>query len=156
MPSSKRARTDNNMNNLEDDGDDEILIIDKDEFEKKPAALPSLNSPPKAFKVGVKVVDSSAARPTATAAPSINDDGDEELAVIGTRNEVKLPHSRQDCTKCKYTPNPSNQHDLRAQNEKHCELCYCYGMELFCLCFYVLVVYVIRHLTFSSLHYSSL
>ncbi|CAJ1949444.1 unnamed protein product [Cylindrotheca closterium] len=128
-PSSKRARTDDvtsASNGFEEDDDDEILVIDKDEFEKKPAAKPSLKSPPKSSENGVELVDSTVACPTAEAAPSNNDDGDAELAIVGTRNEYKLPHSRHDCTTCKFTPNPSNRNDLRAQNDNHCDLCYCY------------------------------
>lgn len=135
-PSSKRARTGNAsqaMNGFEDDDDDDIMIIDKDEFDKKPAAKPSLKKPPpKPSEDGVQIVESSVACPTAAAAaaPSNNVEGDDELAVVGTRNEYKLPHLRQDCTTCKFTPNSSNRNDLRAENEKHCDLCYCYGEDV--------------------------
>lgn len=134
--SSKRARAGSQAASASidienDDDDDEIVIIDQDEYNKKPAAKPSLKAPPKSSEDGIEVLDATVARPTTTAAvaaaSSSNDDG--ELAVVGTRNEYKLPHLRQDCTTCKFTANPSNRDDLREQNEKHCDLCYCYGKK---------------------------
>lgn len=109
-----------------DDDDDEIEVIDRDEFDKKPAAKPG---PKSSFDDGIQVVDANVAVPTKSAVgPSPNNSsGDGELAVVGTRNEYRLPHLRQDCTVHPFTPNSSNRTNLQTKNAKHCDLCYCYG-----------------------------
>lgn len=50
-----------------------------------------------------------------------NDDGDEELQIVGTANEQRFPHSRQDCLEFRYTADNDNH-----SNAQFCKLCYCY------------------------------
>jgi len=62
------------------------------------------------------------------------EDSDEELQCVGTANETKLPHNRQDCLEFRY--NNSNHAinsssssccaDITLENAKFCQLCYCY------------------------------
>lgn len=61
------------------------------------------------------------------------DDSDEELQCVGTANETKLPHNRQDCLEFRYNNNSSNTTnsslccaDTTVVNAKFCQLCYCY------------------------------
>ena len=62
-------------------------------------------------------------------------DSDEELQCVGTSNETKLPHNRQDCLICRYNNNNSiggkdtNNSccaETTMENAKFCKLCYCY------------------------------
>ncbi|CAJ1949446.1 unnamed protein product [Cylindrotheca closterium] len=76
----------------------------------------------------VEVVEACVACPTtAIGNPNAGEtEIDSEFQVVGTRNELKLPHLRHDCTMHQFLTKAANSDQLRAQNEKHCELCYCY------------------------------
>jgi len=56
------------------------------------------------------------------AAASKTNSTDDDLEVLGIRNEVILPHNRCDCPKNKFSMSGCDAH----QNEKHCDKCYCY------------------------------
>lgn len=57
------------------------------------------------------------------------EDDDDDLVMIGTKNELRLPHMRPHCTKFKFQFNPSprsSQTNDNNKNSDHCDLCYCY------------------------------
>ena len=88
---------------LDNDGDDVVEVVDGEPRRARPGA--------------------ASARPTT--ATATEDDGDEELEIVGTHNEQRLPHNRQDCLECRYVPAGD---DTRADdsNARYCGLCYCY------------------------------
>ncbi|KAL3808865.1 hypothetical protein ACHAXA_004152 [Cyclostephanos tholiformis] len=57
-------------------------------------------------------------------------DDDEELVILGTHNEQRLPHNRQDCLDCRYVDvdrgNNNRDGGDDDDNARYCELCYCY------------------------------
>jgi hypothetical protein len=119
---NKRAKMEraDNADNADMQHDDVEIIDPPIKEDRKPAAActPTMNHD------GVEIVD--APTPPVAAATSARD-ADEDLQVVGTKNEVRLPHNRCSCTTYKYATNPSSRADLRRANEKHCDLCYCYG-----------------------------
>ena len=70
----------------------------------------------------IEVMD-KAQHATTMIAPNNDDDNDEELQLVGTANEQKFPHNRQDCLECRYTIDSGNGN---LSNARFCELCYCY------------------------------
>lgn len=79
----------------------------------------------------------AAAAASTTANNGGGEDSDEELQCVGTANETKLPHNRQDCLEFRYnnssntTANSSSSPssccaDTTLVNAKFCQLCYCY------------------------------
>ena len=54
-----------------------------------------------------------------------NIDDEEEVIVMGSKNEVKLPHMRQHCTVHHFKLHPYDE-KVRQTNHSHCERCYCY------------------------------
>mmetsp|Transcript_3042 Transcript_3042/g.5018 ORF Transcript_3042/g.5018 Transcript_3042/m.5018 type:complete len:393 (-) Transcript_3042:110-1288(-) len=86
----------------------------------------------------VEIVDAVAFRDqqhqqatAAAAAPTGGEDSDDELRCVGTANETKLPHNRQDCLEFRYNnSNNTNSSSCCAEttleNAKFCQLCYCY------------------------------
>ena len=61
--------------------------------------------------------------PTPTATLE-EDKKDDDVVMVGTVNETRLPHMRQHCTK--FRLETSRFHPDYDKNEKHCDLCYCY------------------------------
>jgi len=78
----------------------------------------------------IEMVDKADAAKTATTAAEANADGegenDEELQVVGTANEQKFPHSRQDCLEFRYDSKCGNDGNGDNGNARFCGLCYCY------------------------------
>eukprot|EP00984_Skeletonema_dohrnii_P024230 scaffold13341_cov119-Skeletonema_dohrnii-CCMP3373.AAC.2 len=87
----------------------------------------------------IEIVDASAfqqqqAAAAAAAASNNNggEDSDEEVQCLGTANETKLPHNRQDCPIFRYKNNKNNSNgtsccaETTLENARFCELCYCY------------------------------
>lgn len=65
--------------------------------------------------------------PAAAAASTNNDNSDEELEVVGTHNEQKLPHLRIHCLDFRYKENNATTTTSSTNdNAKFCSLCYCY------------------------------
>lgn len=117
----KKAKTESNDNYAVHYDDVEIIDFPPPE-DRKPAAT---TAPTAVHHDGVEIV--SAPAPQVTAVDSAQEDTDAELQVVGTKNQVRLPHNRCSCTTHKFRLNPSNRDDYRTENEKHCDLCYCYG-----------------------------
>jgi hypothetical protein len=80
----------------------------------------------------VEVVEAStrAIAPAETIHNAANDWDDDDVVMVGTINEMRLPHMRHDCVKFKFNQNPTNRHDIRAKNWEHCDLCYCYVCDV--------------------------
>jgi SNF2 family DNA or RNA helicase len=81
---------------------------------------------------GLEVVEPSSIRDRmVAAAPSATND-DDDVVLEGVVNEVRLPHLRQDCTTCSFMTvrmgyaAVSCPQDALEENEKSCDLCYCY------------------------------
>ena len=77
---------------------------------------------------GVEVVE--AAAPVLAAATMVSEQAkntttDEDVVVEGVLNETRLPHMRQHCTRCPFTPH-SVTSSRRETNSNSCDLCYCY------------------------------
>eukprot|EP00429_Kryptoperidinium_foliaceum_P043107 CAMPEP_0176102834 /NCGR_PEP_ID=MMETSP0120_2-20121206/51588_1 /TAXON_ID=160619 /ORGANISM="Kryptoperidinium foliaceum, Strain CCMP 1326" /LENGTH=1287 /DNA_ID=CAMNT_0017436909 /DNA_START=94 /DNA_END=3957 /DNA_ORIENTATION=- len=123
---------------------DLTLDSDDDEGSKKPAAVPkrarvktegqrSMIShvvTPAIEEDGLEIVDPSAETivPAASMPSTSNDD---EIEVVGAKNETKLPHMRQHCTHFKFDPAAFDfrwnyQRNTIDTNAKTCDLCYCY------------------------------
>lgn len=57
---------------------------------------------------------------------------DDDIEIIGAKNELLLPHLRQDCTRFKFDMSPLNYFSkcyseaTLENNAKCCDLCYCY------------------------------
>jgi hypothetical protein len=62
---------------------------------------------------------------TATTTTTTNDD-DDDVVIVGTLNEVNLPHMRPHCTRFKFKLVPTYQSHLRNNNSEHCDLCFCF------------------------------
>ena len=77
----------------------------------------------------VEVIEAPTSSPALASTMNAEGNADEELQVVGTRNELKLPHRRQDCTVHPFTMKAATSNQLRLQNERCCELCYCYGKK---------------------------
>lgn len=84
------------------------------------------NSTPLEDDDEVQVVEAPIFSPLAAANPNVAGNADGELQVVGTRNELKLPHLRQHCTLHTFK-RFGIENQFHVQNERHCELCYCYG-----------------------------
>jgi hypothetical protein len=74
----------------------------------------------------IEIVDAPAPEVAVALLRTNNTNGDGDIQMVGTVNETRLPHMRPHCTKCKFQMNSSNRADIRANNEKKCDLCYCY------------------------------
>jgi len=77
----------------------------------------------------------AAAAAAATTKNNGGEDSDEELQCVGTANETKLPHNRQDCLTFRYNNINSSSTsngtswgcaETTLENAKFCQLCYCY------------------------------
>ena len=66
----------------------------------------------------VRIIDTPA--PKMKEKSTTTKETDDDVVLVGTVNEMRLPHMRQHCTQFKFKPI-----DFRS-NEKHCDLCYCY------------------------------
>jgi len=105
------------LDNSDDDDDSAVEIVDAATFREQ---------------------QQQQAAATATANNHDNgDDSDEELQCVGTANETKLPHNRQDCLAFRYNNNNNNNSSTSSdgsyccaettlENAKFCHLCYCY------------------------------
>mmetsp|Transcript_14234 Transcript_14234/g.23209 ORF Transcript_14234/g.23209 Transcript_14234/m.23209 type:complete len:225 (-) Transcript_14234:773-1447(-) len=95
-----------NDHGADDDDDDEIEVVDKADA----------------------VTTASTTTAATTAANGSNDDNDEELQIVGTANEQRFPHSRQDCLEFRYVANTAagGSSNNANPNAKFCKLCYCY------------------------------
>lgn len=101
---------------------EEVEIIESPARARKPAA-PSEDD-------DILIVDAPAPKISVdSASGNTNINGDAEIELAGVVNEIKLPHMRVHCTKFKFQANPKNKADIRACNEKHCDLCYCYACD---------------------------
>ena len=121
----------------------EIIEVTEDSFEND--APPELDDSDD--DSAVEIVDAAAFREqqqqaaAAAAAATTNnnnggEDSDEELQCVGTANETKLPHNRQDCLTFRYNNNNSSSTsngngtsccaEITLENAKFCQLCYCY------------------------------
>ena len=119
----------------------EIIEVTEDSFEND--APPELDDSDD--DSAVEIVDAAAFREqqqqaaAAAAATTKNnsnggEDSDEELQCVGTANETKLPHNRQDCLTFRYNNNNSSSTsngtsccaETTLENAKFCQLCYCY------------------------------
>ena len=72
---------------------------------------------------GVEIVDAPSAKKVSEETTN-STDGD--VVMIGTVNEMRLPHMRPHCTKFKFQPNSNNRLDILMSNAQHCDLCFCY------------------------------
>ena len=72
---------------------------------------------------GVEIVDAPAAT---IAEEETTNSTDGDVVMVGTINEMRLPHMRPHCTKFQFQPNSNNRSDIRMSNALHCDLCYCY------------------------------
>jgi len=57
---------------------------------------------------------------------------DEEVQLVATKNQVRLPHLRQDCPDCRFLvkkPGVSRQ-EMKTANILYCGLCYCYVCDI--------------------------
>jgi hypothetical protein len=101
---------------LKADIDNEVEIIDL--MDTKQAATPAA-----AVDDEIEIVDKvdtfQALEPTTTAV------ADDEIEVVGTKNQVLLPHMRQHCTEKPFS-NSSDKGARDAENQSTCECCYCY------------------------------
>lgn len=91
------------------------LCFSDEEDDRKPAAIPT--SPPANQELGneVEIVDApGTVMDTEPVAHAVTAQAD--LAVVGTCNQVLLPHMRQHCTNFPF----------RLDMKKHCDFCYCY------------------------------
>mmetsp|Transcript_242 Transcript_242/g.449 ORF Transcript_242/g.449 Transcript_242/m.449 type:complete len:405 (-) Transcript_242:1550-2764(-) len=121
----------------------EIIEVTEDSFEND--APPELDDSDD--DSAVEIVDAAAFREqqqqaaaAAAAATTKNnsnggEDSDEELQCVGTANETKLPHNRQDCLTFRYNNINSSSTsngtswgcaETTLENAKFCQLCYCY------------------------------
>ena len=68
----------------------------------------------------------------APSASAVAEDEDEiEIEIMGAKNELRLPHLRQDCSQFKFDATPFNRSQCYSSsvletNAKCCDLCYCY------------------------------
>jgi hypothetical protein len=123
---NKRAKTERADNAPMQYDDVEIIDPPITEDRKPAAATAATTSTPTTNHDGVEIVDAPAP-PVAAATSARKENADEDLQVVGTKNEVRLPHNRCSCTTLKFTANLFDRDDLREANDKHCDLCYCYG-----------------------------
>jgi len=113
----------------------EIIEVTEDSFEND--APPELDDSDD--DSAVEIVDAAAFREqqqqaAATSNSNGGEDSDEELQCVGTANETKLPHNRQDCLTFRYNNNNSSSTsngtsccaETTLENAKFCQLCYCY------------------------------
>lgn len=88
---------------------------------------------------GIEVVDAAVAAPPIVpvarvpAADTSATKTDDDIEIIGAKNELRLPHLRQDCTQFKFDPASQHGYQYRTysrstvdSNSKTCDLCYCY------------------------------
>jgi len=80
----------------------------------------------------IEIVNEDEGLSTPLLAASKTNSKDADVELLGTRNEVILPHSRHDClknvfllTKCS-GPETGRAFRATCQNQKHCDKCYCY------------------------------
>ncbi len=105
----------NHNDNDDDDDDSAVEIIDAPSFREQQHQLAK-----------------AAAASASTTNNGGDQDSDEELQCVGTANETKLPHNRQDCLEFRYnnSSNTTNSSsccaDTTVINAKFCQLCYCY------------------------------
>lgn len=57
---------------------------------------------------------------------------DDEVRVVATKNQVRLPHMRQDCPDCTFlTRKPGvDRQNVKTANVLYCDLCYCYVCDV--------------------------
>ncbi len=93
----------------EDPSDDEIEVMDGESYRTQASAT----------AVSVSNVASKSA-----------DNDEEELEIVGTNNEQRLPHNRQNCLDFRFCASNSNGKSggggNPSDNAKFCSLCYCY------------------------------
>jgi hypothetical protein len=79
---------------------------------------------------GIEVVDATA-QPIVPVARMPTPSIDEDIEVVGAKNEVRLPHLRQDCTQFKFQSSYGSHYSrsFLDTNSKTCDLCYCYACD---------------------------
>lgn len=107
-PPSKRVKSDSGADIVIDIDDDEetgTKVMNDDEVE----VLPDLDRFQQAEE------------------PSVDASDDAEIAVVGTKNHVNLPHMRQHCTVHLFNSNAHLFQTTRDEaNQLYCDCCYCY------------------------------
>eukprot|EP00578_Thalassiosira_sp_NH16_P016082 CAMPEP_0181119588 /NCGR_PEP_ID=MMETSP1071-20121207/23682_1 /TAXON_ID=35127 /ORGANISM="Thalassiosira sp., Strain NH16" /LENGTH=394 /DNA_ID=CAMNT_0023204145 /DNA_START=15 /DNA_END=1199 /DNA_ORIENTATION=- len=105
-----------------DDDDDDIEVVDSKAYRAQHQAEASITQGTTA------VAQSSAGGGGGGGTAANNNDNDEELEVVGTHNEQKLPHNRQDCLEFRYNAGISGNGRSSGinDNSKFCKLCFCY------------------------------
>ena len=101
---------------IDDDDDSEIEILDAAAFREQ------------------QQQQQATAAATTTTTTNDGEDSDEDLQCVGTANETKLPHNRQDCLAFRYKTSNNNNNpngssicaETTSENAKFCALCYCY------------------------------
>ena len=97
--------------------DDIIEVTEEDENDAPPPRLEDDNDDDSAVEILDAVAFREQQQATAAAAASTaldeGEDSDEELRCVGTANETKLPHNRQDCLEFRYN-NSNNNTNLDA------------------------------------------
>jgi hypothetical protein len=126
----KRERTggENSRENLSTTGEDTDAEATADD-DRKPAAK-SKTTDHEMEEEDVEFVKAPRNIPTAATAAVGSSDGD-EIEVVGTVNQVLLPHMRQHCTIEPYMPsNEKTAKERFDKNVKVCSLCYCYVCDV--------------------------
>lgn len=115
--------------------DDIIEVTEEDENDAPPPRLEDDNDDDSAVEILDAVAFREQQQATAAAAASTaldeGEDSDEELRCVGTANETKLPHNRQDCLEFRYNNSNNDTNstccaETTLENAKFCQLCYCY------------------------------
>jgi hypothetical protein len=122
-PASNRVKRER----MGDENSRENLVTGDDDAtrDRKPAAKTTTMDQEE--EVDVEVLEAPAPRnvPTAATAVARNSNSD-EIEVVGTLNQVLLPHMRQHCTEEPFLPFIGGGMQRLANNVKVCSLCYCY------------------------------
>jgi hypothetical protein len=133
MISTRRNDNNGNNNNNDEGNSSDVEVLDIDEIRSRQASTTRLLHA--AAATTAPTADSTT---IANHNSNDNDNGndsnsDEELEIVGTTNEQRLPHNRQDCLEYRYTPTlPSNNSSSSSaaattnNNAQFCQLCYCY------------------------------
>jgi len=84
---------------------------------------------------GLEIVDPPVNPRFATISRKATDRDDDEIQIVGGKNIVNLPHSRQHCIHCRFDPSPidgdklfffSQRKAIIDKNKETCPACYCY------------------------------
>lgn len=125
MDRKPAARTTKTSPVLEDDG---FQIMDAPQVPMVP-----LNTPTSAATGAARVtpVPASASKPGLASGPLPQPDTNDDVEIVGAKNELKLPHMRQHCTACPFDKtgfNLTGTYPLKTiqTNALTCDLCYCY------------------------------